>query len=240
MKVKTARRDARTKPNKQAHPSDCFFDRFPESCRENPAKMKAYRTYDDAFRVLDSESWDILKAKAVVHFRDHRAGQLKQGFFNQLNEAFAYRHLVRRGYSAVRLLPERGKRVPDLQYRDRRRLRHCEVKTLSISQEEISRRSSREASSNSYVILDEGFFNKLTSTISAAKGQIDAQGTTGLVYLVVIWDDIALDYYRRYRRDLAAFARARAVDDVHIKVGLRFNRRMRLTSACRRRRPVKS
>jgi hypothetical protein len=50
---------------------------------------------------------------------------------------------------------------------------------------------------------------------------------------VVIWDDFALDNYRSYRRELAAFARAERVEDVHIKVGLRFNRRMRLSGSNR-------
>lgn len=69
--------------------------------------------------------------------------------------------------------------------------------------------------------------------------QIKARGTKGLVYLVVIWDDFALDNYQAYRRELGSFARAEGVDDVHIKVGLRFNRRMRL-SACSGRRVVAS
>ncbi len=101
---------------KKAYPRDHFFDRFWESCREIPAEKRSFRTYDDAFRVLDCDSWEALKAKAIAHFRDHRAGQLKQGFFNQLNEAFAYRHLVRQGHGGVRLLSEHGRRIPDIQY----------------------------------------------------------------------------------------------------------------------------
>jgi hypothetical protein len=41
------------------YPSDRFFDRFEESCRASLAKMKTYRKYDDAFRLLDYESWDF-------------------------------------------------------------------------------------------------------------------------------------------------------------------------------------
>jgi hypothetical protein len=119
---------------RQAYPDDRFFDQFWESCQANSAKRKAYRTYDDAFRVLDPESWEVLKSKAIEHFRDHRPGLLKQGFFNQLNETFAYRHLVRQGYSAVKMLSEHGRRVPDLRYFVGRRCQHCEVKTMSISE----------------------------------------------------------------------------------------------------------
>jgi hypothetical protein len=166
----------------RAHPNDSFFDRFEESCGENPAKRKAYRTYDDALRLLDSTSWKILKAKAIAHFRDHRRGQHKQGFFNQLNEAFAYRHLVRQGFTAVRMVPEQGRRVPDIRYRDGRHIKHCEVKAIGISDEEISRRESfNKAFNNVYCRLEEGFFKKLASDIGNAKAQIAAQGTGGLV-----------------------------------------------------------
>ena len=130
--------------------------------RAESAKGKAYRTYDDAFRILDSESWEVLKVQAIAHFRDHRPGQLKHGCFNQLNESFAYRHLVRQGYSQVRILPELGKRVPDLQYFDGRLRRHCEVKTMNISNGEISRRSSGKAFSNVYLHLGDGFIKKVS------------------------------------------------------------------------------
>ncbi|MEQ1907676.1 MAG: hypothetical protein ABMA15_02590 [Vicinamibacterales bacterium] len=90
-----------------------------------------------------------------------------------------------------------------------------------------------------YAELDQGFFTKLAGAIAGARSQIEAQGTSGIVYLVVLWDDIALDMYQHYRKQLELFARDRAIDDVHIKVGLRFNRRMRLTKICSRRRRAK-
>jgi hypothetical protein len=215
----------------QKYSNDPFFDRFEESCRENMVKKKVYRTYDDALQALDRESWEVLKIKALNHFQDHRTGQLKQGFFNQLNEAFAYRHLVRQGYRRVKLLTEQGRRVPDLQYFDGRLLRHCEVKTIGISEEEISRRSSHEVFTNTYPRLSAGFLKKLAGAITKARIQIEAQGTSGLVYLLVFLDDIALDYYQDYRHQLTQFTQDNKINDVHIKFGLRFNRHMRLTYA---------
>ena len=210
------------------YPGDHFFDRFAESCAKNPGKLSLYRTYEDAFRWLDPTSWETLKQKAVAHFRDHRPGQLKQGFFNQLNDAFAYRHLARRGCDQVRILPETGQQVPDLEYFEGRVLRGCEVKTLGVSDEEISRRDSREAFANVYLRLSEGFFNKLRGAIAAARSQIEAHSGQGLVYLVIIPDDFALDNYRSYRRELALFARADNVENVHIRFGLQSRLRMRL------------
>jgi hypothetical protein len=126
------------------------------------------------------------------------------------------------------MLPESGRRVPDLEYLEGRQLRSCEVKTLGISDEEVSRRGSREAFSNVYLQLSHGFFHKLRSAITAARSQIQSHSTQGLAYLVVIPDDFVLDNYEGYRRAVAAFAGADDVDEVYIKFALRFNRRMRL------------
>ena len=89
-------------------PEDTFFDDFEELLRD-PEKRKHYRAYNDALVFLDDDSWSVLKTKSIRDFMNEREGQLKQGFFNQLNEAFAYRYLVRKGFSNVRILAE-GKR----------------------------------------------------------------------------------------------------------------------------------
>ena len=64
-----------------------------------PEVFKDFLAYDRALSTLDDESWDILKNKALQHYLDHRNGKRKEGFFNQLNEAFAYRHLIKQGFS---------------------------------------------------------------------------------------------------------------------------------------------
>lgn len=73
------------------YPDDDFFSDFESSCRNSPIMKKYYQVYNNALIVLDDESWKILKEKALQHYFDHRRGQKKQSFFNQLNEAFAYR-----------------------------------------------------------------------------------------------------------------------------------------------------
>jgi hypothetical protein len=80
------------------HPGDRFFANYDQKLTV-PELGDDYRAYERALHFLDSESWTELRIKAVNHFMDHRLGQRKQGFFNQLNDAFAYRHLVRRGYA---------------------------------------------------------------------------------------------------------------------------------------------
>jgi hypothetical protein len=86
---------------KTKYPSDEFFSSIETTWKTSRQARAQYAGYERALRVLDPESWAALKAKAVAHFSDHRKGQLKQGFFNQLNEAFAYEHLVRSGCQCV-------------------------------------------------------------------------------------------------------------------------------------------
>jgi len=74
------------------YPEDDFFANFEQRCRALPAVLKEFRAYGRALAVLDDESWCILKDKALRYYLDHREGQRKQGFFHQLNEAFAYRY----------------------------------------------------------------------------------------------------------------------------------------------------
>jgi hypothetical protein len=210
----------------KAHPTDRFFEGFVESCRNDEIKRRHYRTYDDALRILDEHSWQILKDKAVKHFTNHRSGQLKQGFFNQLNEAFAYRHLVRQGCDQVRMLPESQTRTPDIRYKEGGCVKHCEVKTLGISDEEIRHRASRQGRYLNFAQLADGFFKKFQDAFQQARGQITAHRTEGLVYFVVIWDDFALDYYTEYREQVLSYCRQRGIRNVYIKVGLRGNRRI--------------
>jgi hypothetical protein len=210
-----------------AHPSDHFFANIEQTWGISPQARAQYAAYDRALRVLDNQSWHELKAKAVKHFRDHRNGQLKQGFFNQLNEAFAYEFLLRRGFGKVRILREGGATMPDIAYCEGTHARFCEVKTIGISEEQISRRSARSAYSGAiYSQLSPGFLKKLNSTISHAWSQIASQGDSGLVYLLVLFDDFTLMYYDTYRRQILRCIAKHPAEAVYIKVGLLGRRRI--------------
>ena len=127
------------------------------------------------------------------------------------------------------MLPESVQSTPDIRYIEAGCVKHCEVKTLGLSDEEIQRRESGRVFTNAYDQLSEGFFRKLGKDIEAAEAQIRTQRTSGLVYLVAVWDDMALDYYQQYRRQVISFCGVRAKIDVYVKVGLRGNRRMQIT-----------
>jgi len=209
---------------KAAHPRDRFFANFDQTLAI-PALRADYRAYERALSFLDPVSWAELQSKAVAHFSDHRPGQLKQGFFNQLNDAFAYQYLVRRGYRQVRILREIGKTQPDIEFLDVDEKLFCEVKTLGISNEEIARRDvPRRFHSSIYYELDAGFVNKLESTLDVAQGQINARGANGVIYLIILFDDFTLEHYDKYRKQVHVCIQMHMAKNVYVKVGLRGRR----------------
>jgi len=208
------------------YPDDDFFNNFEEKCRTIPTVLRNYCAYERALAMLDYESWIILKNKALQHYLNHREGQKKQGFFHQLNESFAYRHLVNQGFHNVRFLKEERKRTPDIVYTDQGVSAYCEVKTLGISKDEIERRNAIACYDGSvYFGLSDGFVNKFRNAVSDAVQQIRSLGTEGMVYVVVVFDDFTLCHYENYRKQLIRLSRDNA-DNLFIKIGLCGNRRI--------------
>src|ERR1700722_9370641 len=115
-----------------AYPAAKFFAEFEKNIQVS-ARRKIYRYYNDALMLLDGESWAILKAKAIQQYMNHRQGQTKEHFFNQLNEAFAYRYLLNCKFQNIRLIKEGKKPPPDIRFLDHGKERSCEVKSIGIS-----------------------------------------------------------------------------------------------------------
>ena len=206
---------------KTAHPNDHFFANIEGTWKTSRQARAQYVGYDRALQALDPESWSELKAKAIAHFPDHRKGQLKQGFFNQLNEAFAYEHLIRSGCKGVRILKETGKTIPDIAYNFQGMPGHCEVKTIGISQEQLARWEKIQAFSGTiYSQLSDGFLGKLDSALTSADSQIAAKETTGLIYVVVLFDDFTLMYYETYRKQILTKIRQHKSPNIRVKIGL--------------------
>ncbi len=127
------------------------------------------------------------------------------------------------------MLPESDKKTPDIQYLEAGLVKHCEVKTIGLSDAEIQRRQTQAVYNNAYVNLGEGFFQKLASDVKIARNQIAKQNTSGLIYLIINFDDIALDYYSEHRRKIISFCRSQNMHNLYIKVGLSGNRRIDIT-----------
>lgn len=218
---------------RHAHPADIFFQDFERDLESWGLKRAYYQTYNNVLCRLDEESWQLLKQKAISHFGNHRSGQLKQGFFNQLNEAFAYAFLVRIGYSNVRFVPEDGKTRPDLTYQEREKQRYCEVKTIGISQDEIERRGSGKFCDRTvYRQLSEELLNKLGNVLCQAQNQISSQGGDGIIYVVIRFDDFTLTNYPAYRKQLVNFLREYPTQEVFLRMGISGTRRIHKRVGC--------
>jgi len=179
-------------------PGDGFFVGVSKTLSIEPDARKYYLAYEQALSTIDQESWETLQEKAIAHFIDHREGQQKQGFFNQLNDAFAYEYLIKEGCKDVRVLRE-GKGIQsDIEYTKNSEKCFCEVKTMGISDAEIEWRAASRVNPqvrSSFQELFGGFLRKLKSALDTAGRQIKARGGTGLIYIVVHFDDIAFDDY---------------------------------------------
>jgi hypothetical protein len=228
------------------HPSDDFFSNIESDWKTSLQACAQYAGYDSALRALDPESWAELKAKAITHFRDYRKGQLKQGFFCQLNEAFAYEHLVRSGCQSVRILKEskvRGEKTPDISYNFQGTPGHCEVKTITRSDDQLASWKNIEVfpgdisgdqfarwetipaiPSENYQCLSNEFLRKLDSTLTSADSQIAAKGTAGLIYIVVWFDDWIVKNYKTYRKQILTKIRQHKTPNIRIKIGLQGQR----------------
>jgi hypothetical protein len=203
-----------------AHPDDSFFSRFEDDINGGLIRGKEqFAAYDRAFMAMDDVSWNVLKCKAIAHFKDHREGQLKQGFFHQLNEAFAYEFLIGRGFSEITLLPEGKGKTPDLRYMDAGKKRYCEVKSIGRSDEDIRRFSKIEVWDGSvYAKIDEGLFGQIKKCIVAAQTQIDAVQGEGIVFIHINFDDFTYANREAYKAQLQEFLRE--YPNVFVKIGL--------------------
>ncbi len=209
-------------------PRDWYLARVAESIAIIPQARSMFETYERAISTLNDSSWNILKQKAISHFPNNIDDRGKQAFFNQLNEAFAFRFLLSRGYDQIGFVPEdthksRRKKTPDIHFMRNNAMAYCEVKTLSISQDEIVRARSGDVYDTCiYEQLDTPFLeSKLVSALDIATQQITSHGADGVIYLIVNFDNFTLNYYSTYRKQIIKFLSTRyPTQEVYIKVGI--------------------
>lgn len=189
------------------HPNDWWIESRRETASLFPDYFPQVHIYENALRILDSDSWLVLSEKAHEAFSEPQGARGKHQFFNLLNETLAYEHLVAQGLRNIRLLrtvPK--KKTPDISYEANGVARYCEVKTISVSKEELDRTSAEGVfDSFIYYELSPQFLNKLDSTIQAAAAQIQSISPSGLVYVIVHFDDFSLDHYDTYQRQISEF-----------------------------------
>ena len=226
-----------------AHPTDPFFHNFEASLRTDPLKRSYYAAYERAFSCLDDTSWTNLRSKAVAHSHEQRPKRVKAPLFDQLNDAFAYRWLVNRGFSQVTILPEDHRatqKSPDISFCGCGRELACDVKTLNVSNNELDRRCAPDYNipdgtpanpkyydwSTTFQKLHPTFFKKIDEAVAKGTEQIRTRCKNGLVFILVHSDDYASTFYPEHRVCIASHLRRFQDIAVVVKFGVVGQRRI--------------
>lgn len=215
-----------------AHPTDPFFSNFETSLRTHPLKRSYYAAYERAFSCLDDSSWTNLRSKAVDHFSNSRPKGGKAPLFDQLNDAFAYRWLVNRGFSQVTVLPEDRHatlKSPDISFCGCGQQFACDVKTLNVSNDELDRRCAPPKYydwSTTFLTLHPTFFKKIDDAVAKGTKQIRTHCKNGLVFILVHSDDYASTFHREHRVRIASHLRRFQGIAVVVKFGVVGRRRI--------------
>lgn len=186
---------------------DAYFQSFDENLANSADIRDAYIRLEHVLQELDPIAWSHLKEEACkrLRLRDKR-GRGWQQLFDVLNEARAYRYLKVIGCSKIRFIPRSERRTPDLEcVLDSSRV-ICEVKTINISDEEVSARTGPPKVRSIDLSLSAEFLKKLRSTVEAAKQQLSALDVAPedirLVYLNIIFDDFLAENKEAYFKQI--------------------------------------
>ncbi|MBW8893375.1 MAG: hypothetical protein JF617_15090 [Burkholderiales bacterium] len=222
-------------------PDDLFLTNHDRKLRESRPLLRWQRSYERALDVLDERAWNVVRQKAMQQFPQRTSDRGKQQFFEILNEAFAYRFLLRSGFEDISFVEEEDPRArrkkgqqaehPDLQFFRNTSQIHCEVKTINRSNDQLKRdRSIGVVYDSSVFELGSPFFEKLGKTVSKATQQLAQFGTRGIVYLIIHPDDWTLDNIEEDKRQIKTFLKAKFPStDIVAKFGVYGRRHLRIS-----------
>jgi hypothetical protein len=147
--------------------------------------------------IIDEESWSVFEEKLLKKFKNEDSKRGKSGFFNTLNERYAYQYLLKAGFSDIRFVRETKESTPDISYKYLSHTRGCEVKTIMRSDIDYTRFSEEKTfdPNLAYSALNNGFFKKLDAAIENAYQQVN---NDGIIVLIVQFDDFTHKYIEQY------------------------------------------
>jgi len=197
---------------RSAHPNDTFFLDLERSLATWPLKRRFYTRFERAFSRLDDKSWKNLVEKAVAHFHETRPHQLKGPFFDQLNDAFAYKWLIKQGFHTVRILREtsskKGAKQPDISFRHGNTCFYCETKTINTSLDELRARvAGGYRDFSKYRSIHPTLFKKYDDAIRLGSEQIHSNNARGIVFVVSWPDDFTMTYHNEHRQVIRTYLR---------------------------------
>lgn len=192
--------------NERSHP-DAYFQSF-EDRMQDETWFDTFSLWEKELQALDPMAWEFLKSKARPYLKRRENGRGWQQLFDVLGEASAYSYLRRsEGYSKICFIQESTEQTPDLEAVQGEVRVLCEVKTINVSDDEIRARSGPPAVRKVSDRLSEGFFRKVESDITNAKGQLrsyDPDNTARhLVYINICFDVWPGFYNKEYVRQIS-------------------------------------
>ncbi len=192
--------------------SDAYFHDFDQNLASSAHVKAVYVRCERTLQGLDDDAWEHLKQEALPFLttRDKR-GRGWQQLFNILNEARAYNYLKSLGCTNLHFIPRSHERSPDLEGSLVPDRVLCEVKSIGISDEEISFRTGPLKARSLPIALTDSFLKKLRATVETAKQQLltfdDDRAAVHFIYLNVSFDDFLAElkeaYFKQIDDDLA-------------------------------------
>lgn len=194
---------------------NAYFQDFENKLKDSHWKEK-YLDLEKELQGLDPNAWEFLKNEACPYLikNDVTMRGWEQLFNILQNQARAYNYLKRIGCTNVQFIPRSRKRrmeTPDLKGMMGLGKVLCEVKTINMSDDEAKSRHNvrvhgcddRETKEDQ---LEDGFFKKLESDITKAKGQLESYDpdpkVRRMVFIVPNFDDFFCEYKDRYFRQI--------------------------------------
>ncbi len=185
--------------------SCAYFQDFDNSVRSEPSKKQAWLELERVFQRLDPTSWEFMKNEVLPYLTARNPnGRGWQQLISILNQARAHNYLVDMGCEKVHFIPRsdtQGQKTPDLEGELNGASVLCEVKTVNISEIEVSRRQSGSVGTIT-TSLETGFLNKLMSDLHAAKRQMELYdgsfSTRRIAFILINFDDLLAEYKAHY------------------------------------------
>ena len=203
--------------------ASAYFQDFDNSLRDEPSMMKVWLARERELQCLDPDAWEFLKGEASPYLmKKDPHGRGWEQLIAILNQARAYNFLVDDGCSGARFIPrsdKEGVETPDLEARDSDRKVLCEVKTMNVSDAEVSQRLNCAVGST-VADLNVGFFNKLTSNMPKAKEQMDSYDnsviTRRTAFIVPKFDDFLGEYKAKYFHQIDRHLAENSIPDLEV------------------------
>jgi hypothetical protein len=203
-------------------PAGAYFRDLDRTLGEWPQKRMQFREIEGDLQGLDGAAWAYLKAELAPLLTAKHETRGWHALFDKLNQAKAFNHLSRAGYSDVHFIPEssvKGRQTPDLGAVARTQKVLCEVKTINISEIEACRRHDQGVGTSTDR-LPNAFFTKLGSHLAQAKKQMLAydpdSATKKIAYVIANFDDSLHEYADRYQVQIDQFMESNAVPELEV------------------------